>query len=205
MVTVTVPDALLCPKVAGVVACKRELLTKVVANGLLFNNTFAPGKKPDPGTLKPKLLAPGVWLTGAMGRDKNGTALPGPVALAGSKVRRVLCEIPLLLAVMVAVEIADTGSVLIENSPLLAPAGIVMGESTPTDALSLVRVTVSPLDGAGLVSCTVPMDFVPPTSVAGSRLTALGAVGVPGGTIVRNEVLGVPWLNDAVIFTRAMY
>lgn len=121
----------------------------------------------------------------------------------GVRVSKVLWETPLLLAVIVAVEIPETGRVPMENAAAVAPAGTVIESGTLAEVLSLASETGKPPAGAGLVSWIVPVDWVPPTVVEGLRLRELGPVGVPGGTIVRGALTDPP-LYDATTVTRAI-
>ena len=98
----------------------------------------------------------------------------------------------MLVAVIVAVEIPVTGRVTRENAALVAPAGTVIESGTLTEVSSLARETNSPPAGAGLVSWIVPTDCVPPTTIEGLRLTELGPIGVPGGTMVKIAFAGLP-------------
>ena len=64
------------------------------------------------------------------------------------------------------------------NVALLLPAGTVTRAGTvATDVSLLVSVTVTPPDGAALLSVTVPVEEVALTTVAGFRLSAVSVGG----------------------------
>lgn len=88
-----------------------------------------------------------------------------------------LAFVPLNVVVIPAVALAATAVVVIVKVPEVAPAAIVADPGVAA-ALSDVEVIVSPPTGAGLLIVTVPVEEVPPTTVAGFKLTELtvGAV-----------------------------
>ena len=74
---------------------------------------------------------------------------------------------------------AATAEVVIVKFALVEPTGTVTEAGTVAAAvLLLVRLTGIPPTGAGPVSVTVPVEFVPPCTVAGLTLTELRAGGV---------------------------
>ena len=65
--------------------------------------------------------------------------------------------------------------VAVNVTPVL-PAGIVTEAGTvAAPVLLLVNVTTIPAGGAGPVRVTVPVEFVPPVTVVGLRLSAFNA------------------------------
>ena len=76
---------------------------------------------------------------------------------------------------MVADVDAVTLTVPIENVALVAPAGTVTLAGTVAAVALLARDTTAPPVGAAEVSVTVPVEAVPPVTLAGLRATALAA------------------------------
>ena len=54
------------------------LLAKLVARGVPFQSTTAPGINPPPCRLRVNAAAPGIWLGGAAGWFSSGTGFPMP-------------------------------------------------------------------------------------------------------------------------------
>lgn len=73
--------------------------------------------------------------------------------------------------VIVAVVSTPTATVEIAKVAVVAPAATLTLAGTVTEAWLEVSVTVSPLAGAALESVTVPVDPVPPNTVAGLIVT----------------------------------
>jgi hypothetical protein len=66
----------------------------------------------------------------------------------------------------------------------LAPAGTVtVAGTTAFDGLLLASVTTKPPAGAALVIVTVPVEFDPPTTVVGLKVTVESAAGTEGFTV----------------------
>ena len=83
---------------------------------------------------------------------------------------------------------AATAVVATEKVPVVAPAGTVTLAGTAADALVLESVTTAPPEGAAPLSVTVPVDGVPPTMVAGARVSA----DKTGGLMVSTAVCVAP-------------
>ncbi len=88
--------------------------------------------------------------------------------------------------------VAATGLVVAVNVAVVAPASTVTDAGTWAAAvLLLVKLTTAPPTGAGLSRVTVPVEEVPPSTVAGLTLTevkaATGAVTV--SVVVRLTLL----------------
>jgi hypothetical protein len=110
--------------------------------------------------------------------------------------RAVLVTVP-YDAVMVDVVDAVTAFVVIVNLAVVAPARTVTLPGTVAAAvLLLVRVTTMPLVGATPLSVTVPVEPVPPITVAGLSESVDSAGGFTVKVVVR---LTVP--AEAVITT----
>jgi hypothetical protein len=94
---------------------------------------------------------------------------------------RVAPEVPeIVTGVEVVTAVVDT-----VNVPLVFPAPTVTLEETVATALLLLESdTTVPLDGAALVSVTVPCDVFPPTTLDGlsEMAESVGAL-VPGVTV----------------------
>jgi hypothetical protein len=82
--------------------------------------------------------------------------------------------------VIVLVVVEATATVETVNVRLVLPAGTVTDAGTDTAALSSVRLTARPPVGAALLIVTVPVEDVPPVTLAGFRLTPIN---VGGGTV----------------------
>jgi hypothetical protein len=95
---------------------------------------------------------------------------------------------PLRVAVMVTVVAAPTETLVTVNVALVAPAGTVTLAGVVVDALLSDNVTAAPPVGAGPSSVTVPVEEVPPVTVAGLMDTLVRA----GALIVRVAVRVTP-------------
>jgi hypothetical protein len=123
---------------------------------------------------------------------RKGTGVEVGGEPEGFNVSRVLCETPLRVAVIAAVEITETVDVVTMKAALVYPGGTVTTSGTWTAALSLeTTMTASPA-GAVPVSVTLPLEFAPPVTVAGFSVSTLGARGVPGGATVRRTLCDTP-------------
>ena len=72
-----------------------------------------------------------------------------------------------------------TADVVIAKVAVVAPAATVtLAGDCAAAVLLLVRVTTAPLDGAGPVKVTVPVDEVPPSTEVGLSLTEVSAAAV---------------------------
>jgi len=74
------------------------------------------------------------------------------------------------------------------NAAPALPAGIVAEVGTVAAGLLLLNVTAMPPAGAGPLNISVPVEFVPPVTVAGLKLTELK----PGGETVKLAVRLAP-------------
>ena len=92
---------------------------------------------------------------------------------------------------IVLVAVVATARVDTVNVAVALPAGTVTDAGTATaEVLLLVKLTSAPPAGATLLRVTVPVDDVPPATVAGFTPTP---VSVGGGTVtVSVAVLAVP-------------
>ena len=78
---------------------------------------------------------------------------------------------PFRVAVMVEDVFAPTDEVVTVKSAVMAPAGTVTVSGTVADSLSLESDTTAPPAGAGLLNVMVPVEALPPETVAGLRTT----------------------------------
>lgn len=81
----------------------------------------------------------------------------------------------------------------------VAPAGIVTLAGTVAAALLLDSVTAAPPEGAGALKVTVPVDGLPPPTLAGLRDTAESLAPVAGFTV--SVALRVVPFNEAEMVT----
>lgn len=103
----------------------------------------------------------------------------------GFTVRPAVLELDRYVAVTVTAVDVVTTEVVAVNVAEVAPAATVT-EAGSVAALELsLRVTLAPPVGAGPLSVTVPVELVPPTTVAGLKLNAESV----GGVTVRLAVL----------------
>jgi hypothetical protein len=126
------------------------------------------------------------------GEVRKGTGFEAGGEPDGFTVRRLLCETPLRVAVIVAVEITETADVVSVKVALVKPGGTVTVSGAWTAELPLETAMTAPPAGAGPTSVMVPLEFVPPVTVGGFSVSKLGARGVPGGTTVRRTLCDVP-------------
>jgi hypothetical protein len=86
---------------------------------------------------------------------------------------------------------AVTADVATANVAVVAPAATVtLAGTVAADVLLLDSVTTAPPEGAPVVSVTVPVDPVPPTTLAGLTDTDDSAAGT--GVTVRMDVRVIP-------------
>lgn len=78
---------------------------------------------------------------------------------------------------IVAFVVTETGEPVAVNGTVVAPPAARTETGTVAAALSEVKTTSIPGDGAGPVRVTVPVDFMAPSIVLGDRVTDL----TPGG------------------------
>jgi hypothetical protein len=78
----------------------------------------------------------------------------------------------------VPVVAAVTGAVVMANVAVFAPAGTVTLAGIVAAALVVVNVTTAPISGAMPFRVTVPVEELPPTSVAGLKVTDDSAAAV---------------------------
>jgi len=97
-----------------------------------------------------------------------------PVTVGAVTVRvAVLFDVP-IEAVIVGVALAATATVLTVNVAVVAPAVTVTGVVTVATPVALdASVTAIPPVGAGPLIVTVPVDWLPPTTDVGFRLSPL--------------------------------
>jgi len=114
-------------------------------------------------------VAPPVTVLGFSDTDETVGAVMAKAALA---------EVAFTDAVMFAVAFAATGVVETVNVPVVAPPAIVAVPPTVADVLSEANVIVRPAAGAAELIVIVPVDDVPPTTVAGLSVkpVTVGAV-----------------------------
>src|SRR5580704_11999443 len=106
-----------------------------------------------------------------------------PPVVAGDTVSRVVLVVPPNEAEMVTGVAAVTALVVTVNVALVAPAATVtLAGTVAADAL-LERETIAPPLGAAPLSVTVPIDDVPPLTLAGLRVTEDSATAVAGFTV----------------------
>lgn len=91
------------------------------------------------------------------------------------------------------------GDVVTVNVALMLPAGTVTEGGTLTEELLLDNATVTPPAGAGLAKLTVPVNVVPPWTLAGLNETLNHA---PAGMMVSAAALLAPsWVAEIVAVT----
>lgn len=107
--------------------------------------------------------------------------------LGGFTVSAAVRVTPASTAEIVAVVAAVTAVVVVLNVALVAPAATVMLAGTAAAAALLDNATTAPPDGAALVSVTVPVDELPPVTLAGLSASVFRLAG--GGTGVTVSVV----------------
>ena len=90
----------------------------------------------------------------------------------------------MIVVMMVAVVVAPTPLVVTVKVALLAPAATVTVAGVVADALLSDKVTAAPPAGAGPLKVTVPVEELPPVTLAGLNDT----VESTGGLMVRVAV-----------------
>jgi hypothetical protein len=88
---------------------------------------------------------------------------------SGGRISRVAVrELPLTIAVIVAIVADATGAVVTVKSALVEPAGMATEAGTAAAGLSLLSETVTPPAGAAAPSVAVPVELAaPPVTVPG--------------------------------------
>ncbi len=165
--------------VAGVLAETAVVVTVKVAE-------VAPGNtRTDGGTVAFVLLddRPTVMPPGPAGPVSVAVPVDGfpPITVVGERlillrvaasiVSVAICVAEASFAVIVALTLLETAVVVIVNVPLVAPAATVTEPGTTAFELPEDRLTVEPPGPAAPLSVTVPVDEVPPITVAGETLT----------------------------------
>jgi hypothetical protein len=122
----------------------------------------------------PVLLVPPVTLVGL-------TETADSFAGAGLIVSVAVLLTPLYVAVMVAVVVVATAAVVMVNVAGVCPAATSTVVGTIAAAALLLKLTVTPPVPAALDNVTVPVEFVPPVTVAGFTETeaSVPAAGLP--------------------------
>ena len=81
-----------------------------------------------------------------------------------------------------------TACVVIVKFAVVALAGTVTVAGTVMAVELLVRLTETPVEGAGVANVTVPVELVPPTTVVGETVKPVGLSGVRLRLAVRDEL-----------------
>lgn len=97
-------------------------------------------------------------------------------------------DAPFAVAVMVGVMVVATGEVWTVNVTEVEAATTVMLAGTTAAALFELKLTFTPPDGAGPSRAIVPVELMPPTSVAGAKLTFDGTGGMTTSVAVTDEL-----------------
>ena len=100
------------------------------------------------------------------------------VTAAGFTVSVALTETPVSVPVIFAATVAVTGEVVTVNVVEVDPAGTVTVAGTTALLLLEARLTTKPPVGAGPVRAAVPVEALPPVTVAGVRAIELNAEAV---------------------------
>jgi hypothetical protein len=122
------------------------------------------------------------------------------VRLAALTVRDAVKELAPWVAVSVAEVELDTGVVVIENVPEVAPAATVAVEGTEAVALLDERLITNPPVGAGPLSVRVPVELDPPTTVVGEIENAFNA----GGLTTRVALTEIPPSDAEIVADSAV-
>jgi hypothetical protein len=134
----------------------------------------------------PVAVAPAVTVVGLSVTDDSAIT-------AGLTVRTAVFVTPLYAAEIVAVAVAVTGCEVIVNVALVAPAGTTtLAGRVAAAVLLLVKVTITPPEGAGALRLAVPVEVAPPVSVEG--LIVADASASAAGLMV-----------NAAVFVTALY
>lgn len=152
-------------KVAEVAPAATETVAGTVAEGLLLDSaTIVPpeGAAPDKVTVPVELLPPRT-LVGL----KDKVLGMGAAMLSTA----VLLE-PLTVAVMFAVVDVPTRAVVVVKVAVVEPALTVTDTGTVALGLSLERETTVPPVGAAAANVTLPIEELPPTTLAGFNVKA---------------------------------
>jgi hypothetical protein len=94
--------------------------------------------------------------------------------------------------VIVLVAVAVCVAVETVNVALALPAGTVTDAGTVAADVLLFRLTTAPPMSAGPARVTVPVEEVPPTTLAGARLTPVSAGAVRAVRVI-DPPLGTAW------------
>jgi len=95
----------------------------------------------------------------------------------GLSLRVVVLATPLSVAVIVTLVTAPTDTLVTVKVAVVAPAGTVTLAGVVVDALLSDKVTTAPPVTAGVSRVTVPVEDVPPVTVAGLITTLISAGG----------------------------
>jgi len=101
-----------------------------------------------------------------------------PVTFGPWTTNGAVADVPFAVAVIVAVPVVLTATVVTVNVAVVAPAATVTVAGTVAPARFDESVIGSPPAGAGLEMVTVPVEFVPPSTVVGlsERVVTVGAL-----------------------------
>jgi|SRR4051794_18033353 hypothetical protein len=110
------------------------------------------------------------------------------VRAAFVRVRVAVLLTPENVAVTVTVVVDDTPDVVMVNVAVLLPEVTVTLAGVVADELLSDNVTTVPVEGAGPLSVTVPVDELPPTTEVGFSVTELRV----GGVMVKVACFVVP-------------
>ena len=122
-----------------------------------------------------------------------------PPVVAGFTVSKVVLVVPPYDAEMVTDVEAVTALVVTANVALVAPAATVTLAGTAAADPLLERATTAPPVGAAPPSVTVPVDGVPPLTVAGLSATEDSAAAVAGFTVSKVVLVVPPYDAEMVI------
>ncbi len=105
---------------------------------------------------------------------------------------------PLDVAVTVTLVFAPTVAVVTVKFALVAPAATVtLAGTLATDEFELLRLSTAPPLGAPLLSVTVPVDGLPPTTLVGLTVSAVSDGGVGVGCGAGFTVKVADWVTPA--------
>jgi hypothetical protein len=97
--------------------------------------------------------------------------LTATVEMVGAEIARVAVEVPLRVAVMVALTLVATATVVTVKVAVLEPDATVTLLGTVAEAELLLRATDFPPEGALVEMVTVPVEVVPPLTDVGESVT----------------------------------